>query len=136
MKPTTGIIVDGSSRGNPGPSSCRGIDITTGKILFEYDLGTSTNNIAEFCGLTYAVSYALKNGYTDIYSDSVTAIAWVRNKKHNSKLAPGIETAKSIKAMDKCVEFLNRTQSSTYFHFIKKWETKLWGENPADYGFK
>jgi ribonuclease HI len=60
MKPTKGIIVDGSSRGNPGKSSCRGIDIETKVILFEHDLGISTNNVAEFCGLAYAISYALK----------------------------------------------------------------------------
>ncbi len=136
MKPTQGIIVDGSSRGNPGPSSCRGIDLATKKILFEYDLKTSTNNIAEFCGLTFAINYALKNGYTEIYSDSVTALAWVRNKKHNSKLVTNPDTQLSIDYMDKCVAFLQKTDPSLYATFVKKWETKLWGENPADYGFK
>lgn len=136
MKPTNGIIVDGSSRGNPGVSSCRGIDLETNSILFEHDLGISTNNIAEFCGLTYAIGYALKNGYTSIYCDSITAIAWVRNKKHNSKLLRNNQTSKSLDMMDKCVAFLLKSNTQAYSHFIKKWETKQWGENPADYGFK
>jgi ribonuclease HI len=136
MKPTKGIIVDGSSRGNPGESSCRGIDLETKVILFELDLGISTNNVAEFCGLVYAIKYALDNGYTSIYSDSVTAIAWARNKKHKSTLVRNTTTAKSLDAMDKCVAYLLKTNTTNYSHFIKKWETKKWGENPADYGFK
>lgn len=135
MKPTKGITVDGSSRGNPGPSNYRAVDIETGNELFNINIGISTNNIAEFCGLVHAIDFALKNGYTTVYSDSVTAIAWVRNKKHNSKLQASSLTQKSIEIMNRAEAHLH-TFPNNFFSMIDKWDTKQWGENPADFGLK
>jgi len=135
MKPVKGISVDGSSRGNPGPSNYRAVDIETGIELFNIKIGNSTNNIAEFCGLVHAVDYAIKNGYDKVYSDSVTAIAWVRNKKHNSKLLKNYQTEKSIAIMLRAESHLY-TFPSNFFSMIEKWDTKNWGENPADFGLK
>ena len=62
MKPTSGICVDGSSRGNPGPAGYKAVDLSTGKELFNVNIGDSTNNIAEFIGLVHAIDYAIKIG--------------------------------------------------------------------------
>lgn len=135
MKPTSGIVVDGSSRGNPGPAAYKAVDLATGKELFNVDIGDSTNNIAEFIGLTHAINYALTNGYTHVYSDSITAIAWVRNKKANTKLRITAKTEKSINFIARSEQYLNSIDPS-YFKLVNKWETNIWGENEADFGYK
>lgn len=134
MKPTSGICVDGSSRGNPGPAGYKAIDLATGKELFNVDIGHSTNNIAEFIGLVHALDYAIKNGYTHVYSDSITAIAWVRNKKSKSTLANNLRTEKSIDLMLRAESHLCKLPG--YFKLVNKWETDKWGENEADFGYK
>lgn len=138
MKPTTGIVVDGSSRGNPGAAAYKAVDLATGKELFNVNIGDSTNNIAEFIGLVHAIDYAIKNGYTEVYSDSVTAIAWVRNKKANTKLKDTYRTKKSIDLMSRAEKHLISlsVNKPNYFKLVNKWETNLWGENEADFGFK
>lgn len=135
MKPNKGICVDGSSRGNPGIAGYQAVDLATGKELFKVDIGTSTNNIAEFIGLVHAISFARKNGYDAIYCDSITAIAWVRNRKAKSSLVLNDKTKKSIEYVERAEKYLN-TLEPTFFRIINKWETKIWGENKADFGFK
>lgn len=134
-KPTEGISVDGSSRGNPGDSAYRGVDIKTGEVLFDVKLGDSTNNIAEFIGLAHAINYAIKNNYNEVYSDSVTAIAWVRNKKAKTTLAKTDKTKRSLEMMGKTEDYLSKLDIN-YMKYVNKWETKKWGESPADFGFK
>lgn len=135
MRPIKGICVDGSSRGNPGIAEYKAIDLSTGKELFKINIGVSTNNIAEFIGLTHAINFARKNGYDNVYSDSQTAIAWVRNRKAKTSLRLNSETSKSINYLQHSEKYL-QTLEPTFFKIVKKWETKKWGENPADFGYK
>jgi ribonuclease HI len=135
MRPKSGIVVDGSSRGNPGPSGYKAIDLETGQELFNIKIGDSTNNIAEFIGLVHAISYAIKNGYKDVYCDSITAISWVRNKRANSTLLRNSKTEKSIDLMHKAEAHIS-TFPPNFFSMVRKWETRRWGENEADFGFK
>lgn len=126
-KPTKGICVDGGTEGNPGPCFYRGVDLETGKIIFEKHLGLGTNNIAEFLGICHAIHYCDKNNVEpNIWSDSVTAIAWVRDKKHKSTFDGEV-----TKRMNKACEFLKSKDIK-----INKWVTKEWGEIPADFGRK
>ena len=127
IKPIKGICVDAGTEGNPGPCFYRGLDLETGKILFEKQLGLGTNNIAEFLAVCHAIHYVNKHKLnTDIYSDSVTAIAWVRNKQHKSTFDGEVS-----KRLNKACEFLKNNNI-----IIKKWLTKEWGEIPADFGRK
>jgi ribonuclease HI len=126
-KPTSGICVDGGTVGNPGPCFYRGVDLETGQIIFEEHLGPGTNNVAEFLAICHAIHYCDKKGIEpNIWSDSVTAIAWVRDKKHKSSAAGDI-----IERMDKACKFLKTKDIK-----INKWLTKEWGEIPADFGRK
>ncbi len=126
-KPTKGICVDGGTEGNPGPCFYRGVDLETGKIIFEQKLGLGTNNIAEFLAICHAIHYCEKNNLEpNIWSDSVTAIAWVRDKRHKSTFNGDINHR-----MDKACEFIKNKNIK-----INKWVTKEWGEIPADFGRK
>ena len=77
MRPTRSceVFIDGASRGNPGPS---GIGVvfkdgrgTTGQQLSRY-IGETTNNVAEYLALIYALQQALRDGYTalTVHTDS------------------------------------------------------------------
>lgn len=134
MKPDHGIAVDGWCKGNPGPGGYIGVCLKTNKILFKGQLGDCTNNIAEYIGVCHALGYAKKidNTYNVIYTDSQTAISWVNNKSCKSNFDTGkyIDLAKKIW---KCDMFL---VSEKRLPMLKKWETKEWGEIPADPGHK
>mgnify|MGYP003616892205 CR=1 FL=1 len=122
MKPKEGISVDGGCSGNPGKAYYRAVDIATGKELFKNNIGIATNNIAEFIALCHAIR---DFPTSTIYSDSVTAMAWVKNKKANSSYEyPRLEKIEDwLKTLDKLPK-------------IEKWRTKEGGEIPADFGLK
>ncbi len=129
MKPTKGIAVDGGCSGNPGQAYYRGVDIETGKELFKYDIGEATNNIAEFLAVCNAIHYrnTLKEDLI-IYTDSQTALAWIKNKRANSSYTNDYIEPRIKKAE----EFLRKNKPNN----IQKWQTKTWGEIPADFGLK
>ena len=144
-KPTIGIAVDGSTRGNPGPSEYRGLDLGSGKVLFHEKIGIATNNISEFCALGHAILLALQNKeQCTIYSDSQTALSWVKKKAVNSSLPVNDKTKKAINYQNRILEKLK--DLSILFNGIDliinnqitvtKWYSSEYGEIPADFGLK
>jgi len=129
------ISVDGACSGNPGLGEYQCVYTKTGEQIFiESGFEDTTNNIMEFLALVQAIKYVTENNIdTKIYSDSVTAIAWVRNKKVNSNLRPTMRNFDSKKMMDEAEKWL---KNNTYKVEILKWNTKKWGEIPADFGRK
>lgn len=130
-KPKIGWCVDGSSIGNPGESEYRCVDISTGKQIFRYSFGMGTNNIAEFLAIVHALALTKKqNIVVDVYSDSNIAIGWVKKKETNTSYKDNEEANDLIKRAE------NWLKNNTYTNQIMKWETKAWGETPADFGRK
>jgi ribonuclease HI len=82
------VCVDASCIGNPGDVEYRGIYTATGEVIFhKRPMSNGTNNFGEFLAIVHALAH-LKNKESDIpvYSDSETAIIWVRNKKVRTSL--------------------------------------------------
>ncbi len=129
------IAVDAASSGNPGRMEYRGVDTQTGKLLFHqgpYQQGT--NNVGEFLALVHGLAYLKKQGSDRaIYSDSRIAIGWVRKKKCGTKLAPHSSNKILFELIARAETWL---KSNTYKTPVLKWETKAWGEIPADFGRK
>jgi ribonuclease HI len=73
------------------------------------------------------------NSTLPIYSDSRTAISWVKNKKANTKLEESAGNEEVFDLLERAVKWL---QENTYPNKVLKWETDYWGENPADFGRK
>lgn len=94
-----------------------------------------TNNIGEFLAIVHGLALLVKRSSDwPIYSDSKTAISWVRHKHVRSK---SIETGKTSKRINNLVSRALRWLSKNeYDNDILKWETEAWGEVPADYGRK
>ncbi len=129
------IAVDAASSGNPGVMEYRGVDTQTEKQLFHQGpFKQGTNNIGEFLALVHGLAY-LKKNVSDrvIYSDSRIAIGWVKKKKCNTKLKTNAKN-KDVMALVQRAE--NWLKTNTYTTIIVKWETKAWGEIPADFGRK
>ncbi len=129
------IAVDAASSGNPGRMEYQGVDTKTKKVLFKqgpFELGT--NNIGEFLALVHGLAYLKKqNSDRILYTDSRTALSWVRKKQCNSKLQETKVNALLFERVRSAVAWL---KSNTYSTTIVKWETKAWGEIPADFGRK
>ena len=129
------ICVDASTISNPGPTEYRGVDTGTREILFEVKLDEATNNIGEFLAIVHALALYKKNGkeLKIIYSDSLNAIAWVKQKRCKTKYEKTDANQKVFDLIQRAVIWL---QNNHYDTKILKWNTSVWGQIPADYGRK
>ena len=114
----------------------RGVDTATAKEIFRvgpYEGGT--NNIGEFLALVHGLALLDKIGKQDltIYSDSRTAIAWVKKKHAATKLTPNQENGIIFDLIRRAENWL---LTHNYRNPIYKWDTDNWGEVPADFGRK
>ncbi len=129
------IAVDAACSGNPGPMEYRGVHIRTGQQLFHVGpLQGGTNNIGEFLAIVHGMAMQEKQGtLLPLYSDSVNAQKWVRTGICKTQLAETPETAHIFDMIRRAETWLrtHRFRVNVY-----KWETKLWGEIPADFGRK
>jgi len=129
------ISVDAACSGNPGKMEYRGVVTASKKQLFiQGPFEQGTNNIGEFLALVHGLSFLKqKKSSLPIYSDSRIAIKWVKvgqcrtNLKITSKNKPLFDLVKRAE---------NWLKNNTYTTTILKWETKAWGEIPADFGRK
>ena len=128
------LAVDAACSGNPGIMEYQGIYIPTRTRVFHYQAPKGTNNIGEFLAIVHGLSY-LKKHHLDqiIYSDSVNAMSWVRQKVCKSKLPDDASTAELWDFVHRAEQWL---RSNTYTTEIRKWDTDRWGEIPADFGRK
>lgn len=129
------ICVDGAWNTRTGLVEYRGVQYSTGEELFHqgpYEDGT--NNIVEFLAIVHALGYCKLRGLdTPIYSDSRNAINWVKHKVAKTNLPRSQKNQKLFSLLDRAVLWL---KTNSYPNKILKWETKAWGENPADFGRK
>lgn len=130
------IAVDASTRKNPGPMEYRGVVVESRDVVFSskvYPLGT--NNIGEFLAIVHAMAWMKQVGYyVPIYSDSRIAIGWVENKACKTKLTRDARTEELFQHISRAVKWLRNNDLGVYK--LEKWNTKAWGEIPADYGRK
>ena len=135
------IAVDAACAGNPGKMEYQGVFVdfstqpATRRDLFKSPVfPNATNNIGEFLALVHALALQKKNGWKyPIYSDSVNAQIWVRQKKCKTKLQPNAKNEHLFELVASAEKWLNE---NTIEVPILKWKTEIWGEIPADYGRK
>ena len=129
------IAVDAASSGNPGKVEYRGVDTKSKKQLFiQGPFEEGTNNIGEFLAIVHGLALLKKkNSDRIIYTDSKTALNWVKKKSCNTKLERTKKNEAIFELVDRAIDWL---KNNSYTTTIVKWETKAWGEIPADFGRK
>ncbi|HQF11461.1 MAG TPA: viroplasmin family protein [Paludibacteraceae bacterium] len=129
------ISVDAACSGNPGLLEYRGVYTKTGKEIFHQGpFRNGTNNIGEFLAIVHALALMKQNNsQLPLYSDSRTALKWVKQKKANTKLEKNEENKSLFELIERAEKWL---QNNDYSTPLLKWETEAWGEIPADFGRK
>ena len=130
------VCVDAACSGNPGLMEYQCVNTANGELLFHagpYPDGT--NNVGEFLAIVHALAFLKQRDLPTkiIYTDSKIAIGWVKKKKCGTKL---IETGKNEILFDLIYRAEQWLENNRYNNPILKWETKSWGEIPADFGRK
>ena len=128
------IAVDAGCSGNPGPMEYQGVYLGNEQRLFHFGPIQGTNNIGEFLAIVHALALIKQNNWNmKVYSDSVSGMAWVRNRKAKTTLAPTPENQPLLQLVARAEAWLR--QNGIPYPLLK-WETEQWGEIPADFGRK
>jgi len=127
--------VDASCIGYPGPLEYQCVHSTSGKLIFHQGpFENGSNNIGEFLAIVHALALFKKQDINvPIYSDSETAITWVKNKRCKTKLPQDDKNGEIFDLITRAENWLNHND---YPNELLKWDTNAWGEIPADYGRK
>ncbi len=129
------IAVDAGCSGNPGLLEYRGVYLRTGKEIFHQGpFEHGTNNIGEFLAIVHALAFLKKNNSNmTVYSDSMVAQKWVREKKCKTKLEKNDKNSVLHTLIERAEAWL---AANSYTNPVVKWQTEKWGEIPADFGRK
>ncbi len=129
------IAVDGACSGKTRDAEYQGVDTATKAALFRKGpFPDGTNNIMEFLAIVHALAYcAQRHLDIPVYSDSRTAMKWVRDKKAATKQLRTERNAVLFELVERAEKWL---QTHAYPNRLLKWETEAWGEIPADFGRK
>lgn len=129
------LCVDAACSGNPGIVEYRGVYTATNEEVFrKKPIPKGTNNLGEFLAIVHGLALLQKENSTiPIYSDSETAMGWVRQKRIKTTLPRDESTTEIWELVDRALSWLEKF---SYSNPLIKWDTKTWGEIPADFGRK
>jgi len=129
------ICVDAACSGNPGILEYRGVNMVTGQEIFHRGpFPEGTNNIGEFLAIVTGLAWLKQNNLPlPLYTDSRNAILWIKQKQAKTKLVRNAKNKELFDLVDRAADWLHNNSFDT---LILKWETKAWGEIPADFGRK
>lgn len=130
------LAVDGACAKNPGPMEYRCVRVADRSEIFHMGpLAGGTNNIGEYLALIHALALLDKKGdhITPVYTDSRTALAWIRNRGHKSKLEKTADNALIFRLLERADAWI---RTHEVLNPVLKWDTEHWGEIPADFGRK
>ncbi len=130
------ISVDAACAGNPGKMEYRGVYTLAPEIeVFRSQVfALGTNNIGEFLALVHALAmFHETQPNLVIYSDSKLAQGWIKKKVCRTTLPVNKKTEYLHSLIARAETWL---KTHKFKNKILKWETKKWGEIPADFGRK
>ncbi len=130
------ICVDAACSGSPGKLEYRGVNTGTGEEIFHVGpYNDGTNNVGEFLAIVHALTWQAKhNMHVPVYSDSQNAISWVHQGECKTRLKHSSKNAILFAIIRSAENWLAENELPE--GKILKWDTGLWGENPADFGRK
>ena len=130
------LTVDAACSGNPGKMEYRGVLHHNKQEVFKMGpFKNGTNNIGEFLALVHGISLLKKKGLHSlpIYSDSKIAMSWIKKKTCRTNITFDASNSDLLTLIHRAEKWL---KENSFSNPILKWETKAWGEIPADFGRK
>ena len=128
------LVVDAACSGNPGQMEYRGLHLPSFQQVFHYGPVYGTNNIGEFLAIVHALALLKQKGLDmPVYSDSRNALLWVKQKKCKTKLPRDARSEPIFQVIERAERWLRENPCNTP---LLKWDTRQWGEIPADFGRK
>ncbi len=129
------LAVDAACSGNPGVMEFRGVIADTGTEVFHRGpFVNGTNNIGEFLAIVLGLAYLKQHNLPwALYSDSRTALSWLKKGHAETKLEWDSSNQELLLMLRKAEQWLHE---NTWTTPVYKWDTKAWGEIPADFGRK
>ena len=126
------VVVDAAAASATGPMEYRGLRLDTGELLFaQGPFQRATVNIGEFLAIVHALAWLAKRGLNwPVYSDSYVARRWVEQGKCKTRLSMDENLADLVKRAE---DWLSANPNHAP---VLAWDTKEWGEIPADFGRK
>lgn len=130
------ICVDAACSGSPGKLEYRGVFTESADELFHFGpFPDGTNNVGEFLAIVHALTWMTKHeSQLPVYSDSQNAISWVYTGKCKTQLKHTARNAPLFVMIHSAENWL--AENELRDDAVLKWDTELWGENPADFGRK
>ena len=130
------ICVDAACSGSPGILEYRGVYTDTQEEIFRVGpFPDGTNNVGEFLAIVHALTWLEKQERPlPLYSDSRNAISWVYTGKCKTQLQHTSQNAPLFALIHSAENWL--AENELRDRAVLKWDTELWGENPADFGRK
>lgn len=130
------MCVDAACNGSPGILEYRGVFTESGEEIFRFGpFPDGTNNVGEFLAIVHALTWMLKHkSPLPIYSDSENGISWVYQGKCKTNLRHTAKNAPLFAMIRSAENWLAENELED--DAVLKWDTEMWGENPADFGRK
>jgi ribonuclease HI len=113
----------------------RGVETKSGRQVFKQGpFQGGTNNLGEFLAIVHALAWMKESGKDwPIYTDSKTALSWLKTGRAKTTLPQSALNKKLFELIEKAEFWLKDHPDRNK---VLKWDTELWGENPADFGRK
>lgn len=129
------VSVDAACSGNPGIVEYQGVYTDTQTVIFHRKIdGFGTNNLGEFLAIIHAIQWLDDQQLSlPIYTDSGTAMAWMRRRSVTTTLQKHPKTTPILNDVAIAIQWLHEFKGT---YELNKWDTNAWGEIPADFGRK
>jgi ribonuclease HI len=129
------ICTDAACPSNPWPIEYRGVIVSTGKEVFNYGpLDWWSVNIAEFLAIVEWLKRLLQNQkYTILYSDSKTAIWWIKKGAINTTITKNKNNTILFEIIHESIQWLKLNSDRSNYITLSKRPTSQRGQIPADF---
>jgi ribonuclease HI len=147
------LVVDAACSGAPGPVEYRGVVLPEGFEAFRHGpYPSGTNNVGEFLAIYTGLKWLDERSLTfPLYSDSAVAIGWIlrprvdweagekdrRPRCRTGLKADGRLGRELAELVPRAEAWLDRREARVLAAArLRKWDTAVLGEIPADFGRK
>ena len=129
------VAVDAAASGARGPMRYRGVLVESEEEIFRQGPFTvGTVNIGEFLAIVHALAWLTERGQTwPVYSDSRVARGWVEKGRCRTRLPRTPESEAIFDLIARAEAWLAEHPDHPP---VLAWDTRQWGEIPADFNKK